>query len=88
MLHPLLLSEMTGYGSAEDLRTLLWLVIGIPMGLGLCFYLLVRHVNRQADRKPEVEQSAAASAPIGLWMLLTVALVGFLALVKWYSGVN
>lgn len=56
MLRTTLLSEMVFRADAGDTLVLLGVVVGIPLGLALCFYLIRRHVNRQFDRRPEVEQ--------------------------------
>jgi membrane protein required for beta-lactamase induction len=58
------------------------------MGLRLSFYLLVRYVNWQFDRRLEVEQSAVDKAPIGAWLMLALALVIFLLLLKYYPALG
>jgi hypothetical protein len=57
MLRTILLSEMVFRATAEDTLVLIGVVVGIPLGLALGFYLIVRHVNRQFDRRPAVEQN-------------------------------
>lgn len=56
MLRIILLSEMVFQFDAIDTIILICILVGIPLGLGLGFYMIVRHVNRQFDRRPEVEQ--------------------------------
>jgi hypothetical protein len=56
MLRTILLSEMVLQWDDGDTLVLLGVVVGIPLGLALCFYLIARHVNRQFDRRPAVEQ--------------------------------
>jgi hypothetical protein len=56
MLHITLLSEMVLQWDEKDTLVLIGVFVGIPLGLALCFYLIMRHVNRQFDRRPAVEQ--------------------------------
>jgi hypothetical protein len=56
MLHITLLSEMVLQWDEKDTLVLIGVFVGIPLGLALCFYLITRHVNRQFDRRPAVEQ--------------------------------
>lgn len=39
---------------------ILRVVVGIPLGFIVGFYLLTRYVNRQFDRRPAVEQPELA----------------------------
>lgn len=84
MLDIMLLSEMTM--SVDE--TALWVLVAVPLGLGLGFYLLVRYVNWQFDRRLDVEQPAVDKAPIGAWLMLALALVIFLFLLKYYSALG
>jgi hypothetical protein len=56
MLRPILLSEMALSIDNSIVVMLVCVVVGIPIVLGLGFYLIARHVNRQFDRRPAVEQ--------------------------------